>query len=89
MTGAQRTGQAMRHANLFTEHPRSVGETYLEHLSSAGGFGVRMTLGGVACLVHAILPFLFTGTGSRTMRRLNRELSARNEAADWERHPII
>lgn len=56
---------------LFTEHPRSVGETYLEHMGMAGGFGARMILGGLACLVHGLLPFLFTKTGSRAITELH------------------
>ncbi len=56
---------------LFTEHPRAVGETYLEHMGMAGGFGARMILGGLACLVHGLLPFLFTKTGSRAITELH------------------
>ena len=37
---------------LFTEHPESVGESYLQHLMAATTFGVRMVLGGLACLVQ-------------------------------------
>jgi hypothetical protein len=48
----------------FTEHPASVGENYFQHLGRASGFAVSMIGGGLACLVHAILPFLFTHTGS-------------------------
>ena len=50
--------------SLFTEHPASVDETYTEHLGVAFGFSLRMCLGGLACLVHAFLPFLFVNTGS-------------------------
>jgi hypothetical protein len=49
---------------LFTEHPDSVGETYLQHAGVATSFGVRMLFGGVACLLHAIFPFAFRRTGS-------------------------
>jgi hypothetical protein len=55
---------------LFTDHPRSVGETYVEHLCFATTFGARMLAGGVACCLHGLLPFLFTTTGSRTVRAL-------------------
>ena len=44
---------------LFTDHPASVGESYAEHLVTASGFGLRMVLAGLACMVHALLPFLF------------------------------
>jgi len=55
---------------LFTEHPASVGETYFEHLIFAWRTGFLMFAGGCACLVHGLLPFLCTTTGSRTIRTL-------------------
>jgi len=67
---------------LFTEHPESVGETYVEHLGMASGFGMRMILGGVACLLHGLLPFLFTKTGSRVITELHgRMVTNRNRHA--------
>jgi hypothetical protein len=56
---------------LFTRHPASVGESYGEHFQAATGFGVRMLLGGTACLVHAVFPFLFVKTGSGIIRALH------------------
>ncbi len=56
---------------LFTEHPASVGESYGEHLAMASGFGLRMILGGCACLVHGLLPFLFVRTGSVQISELH------------------
>ena len=55
---------------LFTDHPDSVGESYAEHLLTAAGFGTRMVLTGCACLIHALLPFLFVKTGSRQIAAL-------------------
>lgn len=55
----------------FTQHPSSVGESYGEHLVVATGFGARMLAGGLACLVHGLLPFLFTRTGSRIIADLH------------------
>jgi hypothetical protein len=55
----------------FTEHPASVGESYTEHMHTAAWFGWRMLLGSFACFVHAILPFLFTRTGSATVTQLH------------------
>ena len=51
----------------FTDHPAAVNETYLQHVGSAAGFSVAMILGGLACLVHGVFPFLFVTTGSRTI----------------------
>lgn len=55
----------------FTEHPASVGESYLEHLARASCFGTRMMFAGLACLLHGLLPFLFVQTGSRAISELN------------------
>jgi uncharacterized protein DUF6356 len=55
----------------FTEHPASVGESYGEHMGQALCFGTRMVCAGLACLVHAVLPFLFVRTGSRAIAELN------------------
>lgn len=57
-------------SSLFTEHPASVGETYAQHLVSATGFSLRMIGAGIACLVHALLPFLFERVGSSTIASL-------------------
>ena len=56
---------------LFTEHPASVDETYGEHFIMATGFGARMILGGFACLLHGIFPFLFVKTGSAQISTLH------------------
>jgi hypothetical protein len=75
--------------NLFTRHLDDVGESYGAHLATASRFGFRMIAGGLACLVHGVFPFLFTHTGSRTIRELHSGMAKRNDAPNWERHPII
>ena len=65
---------AARLLQPFVDHPASVGETYRQHLRFAAGFGASMLGGGVACLIHALCPFLFQTTGSRTVRRLHQQL---------------
>jgi Family of unknown function (DUF6356) len=62
---------------LFTDHPASVGETYGEHLLAATSFALRMMLGGLACLVHALLPFLFERTASNCVTELHQRIVAR------------
>jgi hypothetical protein len=56
---------------LLFDHPRSVGESYGEHLLVAGGFGMAMIGAGLACMVHAIVPGLFARTGSATIETLH------------------
>ena len=58
-------------SRLFTAHPASGGETYGEHLAMASGFGFRMIAGGIACLIHGLLPFLFVKTGSAQIAQLH------------------
>lgn len=55
---------------LFLEHPRQVGETYFGHMRAAASFGAHMMLGGIACMIHGLLPTFFMKTGSSTVRRL-------------------
>jgi hypothetical protein len=55
----------------FQEHPRSVGETYIEHAIHAARFGLAMWTGSLACFVHAVFPWICTTTGSRTVVRLH------------------
>lgn len=59
---------------LFTRHPASVGESYLEHMEVAGSFSGRLFLASLACLVHALLPFLFERTASRIVQGLHGEM---------------
>ncbi|MDB5737144.1 MAG: hypothetical protein JWO65_812 [Sphingomonas bacterium] len=68
----------------FTAHPDSVGESYGEHLVTAGGFGMAMLFGGIACLVHALVPGLCERTGSRMIARLHDRMIANrtSRAAD-------
>jgi Family of unknown function (DUF6356) len=56
---------------LFLEHPRSVGESYLEHQRHALGFGLSLFLASMACFVHAIVPGMCVRTGSTAIKRLH------------------
>jgi hypothetical protein len=75
--------------NPFTHHPREIGESYGAHFANAGLFGIRMIGGGIACIVHAIFPFLFVNKGSETVKGLHTKLAKRVDKPNWERHPII
>jgi hypothetical protein len=68
-------------ARLFNDHPASVGETYGEHFGVAARFGWRLTRGGVGCMIHAALPFLFRTAGSDAVRELHDQLVAKRGAA--------
>lgn len=57
--------------NELSDHLDAVGETYLEHMGHAFGFGLRMVIGGLACLLHGLLPNFCVTTGSRTIKGLH------------------
>ena len=67
---------------LFLQHPRSVGESYLEHQRHALGFGFSLLLAALACLIHAVVPGLFVHTGSDAITRLHGRMAARRTAGD-------
>ena len=62
--------------SLFTDHPRSLGESYWQHQRHALEFGVSMIRGGFACVIHALLPALFVRTASTTILHLHERLIA-------------
>lgn len=66
---------------LFLDHPASVGESYGEHFGVAGRFGVKMILGGIGALIHAVLPFACKSTGSTTVAALHAEMVAKRDAS--------
>ena len=65
---------------LFFAHPRSIGEGYWQHAKTAGFFGFNMMVGGIACMIHAIIPALFTRTASDTIKWLYGEMKSRQPA---------
>ncbi len=58
----------------FIEHPAAVGESYTEHCCHAASFGWAMLCGACACLVHAVLPWVHTTTGSQMVTRLHHRM---------------
>jgi hypothetical protein len=56
--------------NPFTNHPNSIGETYFQHLFHALKFGFKMIAAGIACIIHAVFPFLFEKTGSNSLLKM-------------------
>ncbi len=66
-------------AKLFTTHPESVGESYLEHAAFAGRFSLVLFAAAFAALIHAVLPFAFEKTASRMVARLYDRTRARGK----------
>ena len=72
----QRMNKLLEH---FRRHPASVGETYVEHFGVATSFGFSLIKAGLACLVHAVLPFLFTTYAGTSIADLHRRMVAHRD----------
>ena len=55
---------------LFLDHPRTVDETYLQHLAFATRFSLTLLAAAGAALMHALVPCLFEKTASRIVAQL-------------------
>lgn len=58
-------------------HLGDAGESYFQHLRFATKVGAVAIGGGLACIVHALVPGLFITTGSRAIARLNQLIDKR------------
>jgi hypothetical protein len=68
-------------AGRCRSHLDAVGEDYAGHRRFAWRFGWAMVRGGLACMVHALVPAWFTDTGSRTVRALHGVIEHRERLA--------
>jgi hypothetical protein len=62
---------------LFQDHPRSLGMSWASHGAGAVAIGARMIGAGAACIVHAVVPALFTETAGRTVVDLHEHMTKR------------
>ena len=68
-------------SRLFRDHPREVGESYLEHFAAASAYGFRL-LGAAACaFTHALIPGLCKTTASDQVCDMAGELTSRKQKA--------
>ena len=49
---------------LFTDHPASVGETYMQHCIAAASLSLKLSMASLAQLVHAVFPFVCPPLGT-------------------------
>ena len=68
-------------SRLFADHPREVGEGYLEHMAASSKYGFRLSrLAGLAFL-HALVPGVAKSAVSEEIRRMAGEMGGRAEEA--------
>ena len=66
---------------LFNDHPKSLGMSWATHGAGAVVIGARMVGAGLACIVHAAVPALFTETAGRTVISLHDHMVKRKAGA--------
>jgi hypothetical protein len=67
--------------DLFTDHPHAVGETYGEHFGVAMTYAGKLFVASCAAFVHALLPFLFVTTASRSIKSMYANMTNRGATA--------
>ena len=71
-------------SKIFTHHPQTNGETYFEHMRCAAYYGFRMTLSGLAAIIHSIFPFVFETAASDCAKMVNEEVERRKNKSTAE-----
>jgi hypothetical protein len=66
---------------LFSDHPRSLGMSWASHGIGAVGIAFRLIGAGIACLIHAVVPGLFTQTAGRTVTSMHDDIVKRKAGA--------
>ena len=66
---------------LFRDHPESLGMSWAEHGAGAVVIGARMVGAGLACIVHAAVPGLFTQTAGKTVLSIYDHMMQRKAGA--------
>ncbi len=56
--------------SLFKKHPRSLGETYWQHMLKAVKFSILFGTASIVCFVHALFPFLFVDTATGIAKKV-------------------
>jgi hypothetical protein len=55
---------------LFLAHPRSVGESYFQHMRFALQVATQLVIAGGGAMIHALVPRLCETTASNRIRAL-------------------
>ena len=66
---------------MFLEHPRSLGMSWAGHGVGAVAIGARLVAAGLACIVHAVVPGVFTQTAGKTITSMYDHMAKRKAGA--------
>ena len=77
---------------LFLEHPRSLGMSWAGHGVGAVAIGFKLVGAGLACLVHAVVPGVFTQTAGKTVTdmydHMTRRRAGSSNPENWPDYEI-
>lgn len=66
---------------MFLEHPRSLGMSWAGHGVGAVAIGARLVGAGCACIIHAVVPGVFTQTAGKTITDMYDHMAQRKAGA--------
>lgn len=66
---------------LFVDHPKEVGETYVEHAGVASRMGWKLAKLSGCAFIHAIMPGAHKTTVSTSIKRMADDMGYRAEVA--------
>jgi hypothetical protein len=58
----------------LTKHLDDINETYFQHMTHALRFSGKLAVGSIACLIHAIFPFLCVKAGSAIITDMHHDM---------------
>jgi hypothetical protein len=64
-------------SNIFSKHPKEVGETYLQHFIAACKYGIVLFGLFIIAIIHAVFPFILKKTVSNKIIDLADQLQKR------------
>jgi len=76
-----------RAKSLFMAHPRSVNESYFQHMGVALRYAGTFAFCSFCALVHAFFPFLFEKTASTIVKKMVANMNARMDAPQGQVQP--
>tara|TARA_X000000950_G_C13709704_1_gene575669 strand:+ start:151 stop:369 length:219 start_codon:yes stop_codon:yes gene_type:complete len=62
----------MKKGIFLTSHLREINKSYIVHFKDAFYYGLRLLIGGLAAIIHAIFPFILTSLASDTVNDLHK-----------------
>tara|TARA_R110000824_G_scaffold58922_1_gene158881 strand:- start:523 stop:765 length:243 start_codon:yes stop_codon:yes gene_type:complete len=72
----------------FTKHPSEQGETYFQHMLSAWRMVYLLKELEIKCLIHSVLPFLYTDAVSSKIECLSKMANRTGRDAENELYEV-